>query len=99
MAMRDTAHIGILTADFFIPEANSLKAKRSVLRCMKDRLRNEFNVSASEIAYQDKWQRSQWSFCLVGPDKAYVDSVMQRLLEFLRSDRQASLTDYRIEFL
>jgi uncharacterized protein YlxP (DUF503 family) len=97
--MQDRAHIGVLTAEFFIPEAVSLKEKRSVLRHIRDRVRNGFNVSASEIGYQDKWQRSQWAFCIVGPDKAYIDGTMQRLLEFLRSNRRAELTDHRIEFL
>lgn len=99
MESQATTHIGILTAEFFIPQAASLKDKRCVLRSMRDRARNEFNVSMAEIAYQDKWQRSQWAFCFVGPDKAYIDGALQKLLEFLRCGRQANLTDYHIEFL
>ena len=92
-------HIGILTADFLIPESVSLKDKRSVLQKMRARVRNEFNVSAAEIAYQDKWQRSQWAFCAVSADKAYLDGLIQKLLEFLNSSRQMNLTAHHIEFL
>jgi uncharacterized protein YlxP (DUF503 family) len=99
MGKQGTAHIGVLTAEFFIPAAVSLKDKRSVLKGMRDRVRNEFNVSAAEIDYRDKWQRSQWVFCSVGPDRAYVDAAIQKLLSFLRSGRHASLADYHIEFL
>jgi uncharacterized protein YlxP (DUF503 family) len=99
METQGTAHIGILTAEFIIPKAGSLKEKRSVLNRMRDRVCGEFNVSAAEIAYQDKWQRSQWAFCIVGSNKAYIDSSMQRLLEFLRSGWHAYLGDYQIELL
>lgn len=99
MKTQGTIHIGILTAEFFIPEANSLKEKRSVLRSLRDHLRNEFNVSAAEIGCQDKWQRSQWAFGFVGPDRGYLEGAIQKLLDFLRSGRRASLTDHQIEFL
>ena len=94
-----TAHIGVLTAEFFIPDASCLKDKRSVLKHMFACVKREFNVAAAETGYQDKWQRSQWAFCFVGPDKAYLDGLVQNALEFLRSGQRAQLTDYHIEFL
>lgn len=99
MEITGTAHIGVLTVDFFIPQSASLKDKRSVLLQMRDKVTNTFNVSAAEIGYQDKWQRSQWVFCAVGADKAYLDGLMQKLLEFLRSGRQADVTDHQLEFV
>lgn len=99
MEEQGTIHIGLLTAEFFLPEAHSLKDKRSVMKGMRDRVRNEFNVSVAEISYRDKWQRAQWAFCIVGSDMAYIDGALQQLLEFLRSGRHAMLTDHRIEFL
>jgi uncharacterized protein YlxP (DUF503 family) len=99
MEIQGRAHIGVLTAEFFIPQAASLKDKRSVLKRMRECVRREFNLSLAEIAYQDKWQRSQWVFCLVGSNKGYIDGVIQKLIEFLRSGRHASLIDYYIEFL
>jgi uncharacterized protein YlxP (DUF503 family) len=99
MEIQGTAHVAFLTAEFFLPEAESLKAKRMILNRMRDRVHNTFNVSAAEIAYQDKWQRSQWAFCVVGSDKAYVDGAVQKLVEFLGAGREAHLTDYQIEFL
>ena len=38
---------------FFIPEAASLKDKRSVLKRMTDRVKNAYNVSIAEIDHQD----------------------------------------------
>jgi uncharacterized protein len=91
------AHIGILTVELFMPDAASLKDKRSILKRMRELIRRDFNVSAAEIAYQDKWQRSQWAFCFTGADKLYIEGSIQKLVGFLDSGRHASLTDYGIE--
>ena len=50
--------IGLLTLEIHIPDARSLKDKRQVLRSLKDRLRNHFNVAVAELDHQDVWQRS-----------------------------------------
>jgi uncharacterized protein len=97
MKIQNTAHIGILTAELCIQGASTLKEKRSVLKRMRALVRKDFNVSAAEIAYQDKWQRSQWIFCFAGSDKAYIEGYIQKLIIFLDSGRQVDLIDYKIE--
>ena len=41
--------IAYLTLELRIESAHSLKDKRQVLRSLKDRLRNSFNISIAEI--------------------------------------------------
>jgi len=41
-----------------LPAVGSLKEKRMVLRSLKDRLRDHFNVSVAEVEHQDLWQRT-----------------------------------------
>ena len=36
--------IGVMRLTLFLPENHSLKGKRQVLRAIKDRVRNKFNV-------------------------------------------------------
>lgn len=91
-------HVCVVTAEFFIPRSESLKEKRMVLRRLRDRARNEFNVSAAEVGFQDKWQRSQWAFAMVNSDRIYLEGEAQKLLEFLRAGRDADLADYQIEY-
>ena len=50
--------VGLLTLELHIPDAQSLKDKRQVLRSLKDKLRREFNVAVAELDHQDVWQRS-----------------------------------------
>jgi len=42
--------VGLLTLELHIPDAQSLKDKRQVLRSLKDKLRREFNVAVAELS-------------------------------------------------
>ena len=69
--------IGTLVIRLVIREAHSLKQKRSVLKRVKDRLRNRFNISVSEVAAQDVWQSATLGVAMVGSDKKYVYRASQ----------------------
>lgn len=69
--------IGVLTLEIHIEDAHSLKEKRHIVKGLKDRLRNRFNVAVAEIGYQDLWQRSLVSAVTVSGDHAHADSVLQ----------------------
>ncbi len=61
-----------------LPEADSIKAKRRVVRSIVDRLRSAFNVSISEIDDQD----DRHSICLgcvtVGSDPIHIKERMTK---------------------
>ena len=40
--------VGVMRLTLFLPENHSLKGKRQVLRAIKARVRNKFNVSIAE---------------------------------------------------
>src|SRR2546427_10265113 len=52
------ASIGVLTLELRLENSHSLKDKRHVVKSLRDRLRNKFNVSVAEIDCQDLWQRA-----------------------------------------
>ena len=62
------AAIGVLTLELRLENSHSLKDKRHVVKSLKDRLRNKFNVSVAEIDYQDLWQRAVVAAVTVSPD-------------------------------
>ena len=49
--------IGLLQLDLLLPEANSLKDKRRIIKSLKDRLHNRFNCSVAETEHQDVWRQ------------------------------------------
>ena len=89
--------IGTLHIRLVLRGAHSLKDKRRVVKGLKDRLRNKFNVSIAEVDHQDEWQRATLGVAMAGPDGRYVNSVLSKLVDHLRNARGAELVDYELE--
>jgi uncharacterized protein YlxP (DUF503 family) len=77
--------VGVLKLTLFLPENHSLKGKRQVLRAIKGRVRNKFNVSIAESDSHDLWQRAELGICQVGSDRNFVDSALREVVRFIDS--------------
>jgi len=75
--------IGVCQLDFRIPENQSLKGKRHVIRKMIDRVRHRFNVAVSEVGDNDLWQRGQIGICTVGNDRRHINSSLDKVIDFI----------------
>ena len=75
--------IGIVKFSFLIAASNSLKEKRMVLRSLKNRLRNNFNISIIELADHDKWQKSTLALATIGKEKKIVNSLISNVINHL----------------
>lgn len=64
----------------FLYEEHSLKSKRSVLKKIFARLKNDFNVSLAELDYQDLWQRTKIGIVIISSDKTHAEKVIQQVL-------------------
>jgi len=73
--------VGLLTLDLHIADAQSLKDKRQVLRSLKDKLRQKFNVAVAELDHQDVWQRSVVGVVTLSTEEKHVREVLQKALE------------------
>jgi uncharacterized protein len=69
--------IGVLTLEIHVEEAHSLKEKRHVVKSLKDRLRERFNVAVAEIAHLDSWQHSVVAAVTVSNDRVHAEQVLQ----------------------
>ncbi|HVN90365.1 MAG TPA: DUF503 domain-containing protein [Candidatus Binataceae bacterium] len=91
--------VGVLRLTLFLPENHSLKGKRHVIRAIKDRVRNKFNVSIAESADHDMWQRAELGICQVGSDRAFVDSALREVVNFIDALGLAPLGEEFLEIL
>ena len=80
----ETMHVGVLSLELFMASPNSLKAKRSILKSLIDRIRSKFNVSVAEVGDLDKWQKSVCGISIVGNDKIFLDTVLQKIVSFIK---------------
>ena len=91
--------VGVCTVELFIPDGQSLKSKRQVVKSLKDRLRDKFNVSVSEIGGQDLWQKAVLGIACVANETAYVNQVLDQVLNQIRSVPMVEIVQSRIELL
>lgn len=91
--------IGILKLKLFLRDSNSLKDKRMVLRSLKDKVRQSFNVSISELDDHDKWQRSTIGIAAIGMDKSSINSLLDKVVNFVESLASAEIADHEIEII
>jgi len=89
--------VGVLRIRALLRGAHSLKEKRQVLRSLKDRLRNTFNVAVAEVGAQDVWQTIEIGVATVGTDTPFVQSVLSNVENFVRAFHGLELCDCEVE--
>jgi uncharacterized protein len=90
--------IGILTVSISIPQANSLKDKRRVVKSLKDRIRNGFNVSVAEIGEQDIWRAAILGIAVISEDATYANGVLSRVQDLIQNKSDAIMTNCELEW-
>jgi len=85
--------------DIHLPGCRGLKEKRMVVKSLKSRIRNEFEVSAAEVGSQDLLQRAQLGVAAVGAAQAPLDALLQHVLRFVEENLDGELLEYRNEFI
>ena len=85
--------------DLHLPGCRGLKEKRMIVRSLKARLRNEFEVSAAEVGAQDLLHRAELGIAAIGPDQIPLDTLLQNILHFVEQNLDGELLNYRNEFI
>src|SRR3990172_5985024 len=94
------ANVGVCVVSMRLPENQSLKGKRQVLKSLLARLHNKFNVSAAEVDTQDSWQMATLGVSCVCNDERHAGRVLSAVIDFIRRERlDAEIVDYETEFL
>ncbi len=94
--------IAFLTLEISIEAAHSLKDRRQVVRSLKDRLRNSFNVSVSEHDRAELWNRATVGVVSISSSRDYLDGLMksvERLAARIANNCGAEITDSFLEYI
>jgi uncharacterized protein YlxP (DUF503 family) len=71
------AIVGVLTMELRIEHAHSLKEKRHVVKSLKDRLRDRFNVSVSEIEDQNLHNSAVIAAAVVSSSRDFASQILR----------------------
>lgn len=90
-------NVGSLRVRLLLRESRSLKDKRQVVRSIKDRLRNEFNVSVAEVEDLDHRQLIVLGMAMVSNEAGHIRSVFDSIVKALRVHPKAEFLDHEVE--
>jgi len=91
--------IGCCSIKFYLHGNNSLKGKRRVVRAIKDRLKNDFNVSVTEVGDQDVWQSLHIGISAVGSNRPYMDGLISKVVDAIDKMNLAEMVNCKTETL
>ncbi len=91
--------VGLVTWELHLDGCGSLKDKRRVMKSLKDRLHQRFNVSAAETDHQDLWQRAELACCVVATDRRHAESILSAADRLVASDGLARIVQSSSSFL
>lgn len=80
-------------------ECRSLKGKRKIVKSVVAQIRNNFNVSAAEVGANDIYQRAEIGFAMVGNDRAFMNSKIDKVFNFAENLGLAEIIDTELEII
>jgi uncharacterized protein YlxP (DUF503 family) len=91
--------VGVCHLDIIIHDNNSLKGKRHILKQIIERTKHKFNVSIAEVGDNDLWQRAKIGFSVVGNDNRFVNSCLDKIMNFIENMEIAEVVDSEWEII
>jgi len=93
-------NIGVCKLSLRLPENESLKGKRQVLKSITTRVKDRYNVSIAEVDDQDLWQLVTLGITCVSESAQHANQVLSKVVDFIEKSRfDVELLDYKIEVI
>jgi uncharacterized protein YlxP (DUF503 family) len=91
--------VGVGTVVLRLHGNTSLKGKRSVVKRLVHRLRNQFNVSVAETGNNDDLGRAEIGLALVGNDRRVINSKLDKVMNLIETMQLAEVVGSDMEIM
>jgi uncharacterized protein YlxP (DUF503 family) len=81
-----------------IPDNDSLKGKRKVVKSLIDKVRHKFEAAVAEVGDNDLWQKARVGVALVGNDSQLLNTRLSQIMKFVENQYQVEIIDSQVEF-
>ena len=93
------ARVALGTLELHLPDVDSLKGKRRVLKGLKERVRARFEVAVAEVDHHDMWQRATLAVAAVSHDGRHANEVVSKAIDFIEEHVEGRVIDASVEIL
>lgn len=91
--------VGVCRVHLFLPENDSLKGKRAVVKSLLERTRARFNVAAAEVGMLDEHERAELAFVVVSNEAKHANTQLSKISEFCENNAEAEIGGVHIELV
>lgn len=91
--------LGVVRCECMLYNAQSLKEKRAVIKSILTKMKQRYNVSASEVDFQDVWQRTEFAVAAVASARVIVEKQLQQALALIDQHTEIERTKTTFEWL
>lgn len=68
-----------------------------VLRRVKDRAQQKFNLAIAEVGENDLWQRAMLGVAVLGSGRRFVESALDEVVRFIRDQAEVTNVEREIQ--
>ena len=91
---------GICRIQIHLPENQSLKDKRRILKSLISKLHNHYNISVAEVDDHDLWQLATLGISCVSNQDQHVDETITSIIKFIAQNYpELEIVDQEIEII
>ena len=91
--------VGLGVIKFRLHGVRSLKEKRRIVKAIIGQVRNNFNISISEVGSNDIYQRAEIGFALVGNDTRVINAKIDKVFNLADELGLAEIIDTELEVI
>jgi len=91
--------VGVCRISLLLEDCQSVKDRRSVVRRIKDRVTQRYTCAIAEVGDTESCDAAELGFAVVANDRAYVKSMVQKILQFIDDLALAKLVDDEQDYI
>jgi hypothetical protein len=88
--------VSMIQIIFEIPDVDSLKEKRRIIKSVMEKMRRRFNMTAAEVDLQDSLAFAQIGGALVSNSKTFGETVLRKAFEMIENETSVRIQDMSI---
>ena len=92
-------YIGVARLELHIPDARSLKAKRSHTRSLAEKIRSRHQVTVLETDHHDLHQRAEFVIGAFSTDVQDLEARLQRVSDTIHSQWSGYILGWEVEII
>ncbi|RPH47268.1 MAG: DUF503 domain-containing protein [Desulfobacteraceae bacterium] len=91
--------VGLGIINFRLHDCRSLKSKRTIIKAIIARLRNNFNASVAEVGLNDIYDEAIIGFAVVGNDRVMTNSKLDKIFNLADELGLAEIVNTEMEII